>query len=164
MSKLEDTSQLFERHLFGNVTMGKAVLAINAASAATVRTTNAITFTNNGILLTKAILAAQALAVRSGGTPFYVQPISTTVYYVLALDAAGTVVTIQGDFAGRIPPGSVAVSDGSVPNTPEDLTPFGLIKVVTNGATTFTPATTALDAAGLTVTFYDISITPAGRP
>lgn len=33
--------------------------------------------------------------------------------------------------------------------------PVGAILVVTNGATTFTPATTLLDAAGITVTYFD---------
>ena len=150
--------------LLGNMCLTKGVLAINAASAATIKTTNALVYTVDGVLYSKAALSAQALTVISGGTAFYVQPVSSTVYYVVAVNAAGTVITVQGDFTGRdlsIP--YVGRGDGFVPDVPAGYTAIGMFKVVTNGSTTFTPATTALDAAGVTVTYYDIGVLPATK-
>ena len=49
---------------------------------------------------------------------------------------------------------------GGIPALPAGYCPIGAIKVKTAAATTFTPGTTALDAAGLTVTFTDLSQLP----
>jgi len=97
--------------------------------------------------------------------PAYVQPINTTVIYVLALNAAGTVAVVQGTYAGQqITYGSdlskIVTAGGGVPNLPAGYTAIGAIKVVTNGVATFTAGTTALDAAGLTVTYSDLALLP----
>lgn len=162
----------------GTSCLVKAVLAINAAAAATVKTTNAITYVIDGILYSKVALAAQALAPISGA--FYTQPANTTVYYTLALDAAGNVRVVQGTYAGQPlnTGGVVTVGDGTVPDVP-DLSvasmdtsgnqtpatiwcPFGVIKVVT-GATTFLAGTDALDKASCTFTFYDVMYLPSNE-
>ena len=77
MGALNDLVDAGTRQL-GYMTLNKPILAINAGGAATVKTTNAITFLNNGIALSKAILAAQAL-VAIPGTTFYVQPAGKAV-------------------------------------------------------------------------------------
>lgn len=158
MTYLADYYSVASRALLGNRETVPYVLAINAAAAATVKTTTAINYTINGAPFTKAILAAQVLAAPPL-VPFYVQPVSTTVYFILTVNAAGLVQTYQSNFAGRrfLLNGMPVKGDGSYADgIPGTEYVFGVIKIVTNGATTFTPATTALDAAGLTVTFFDL--------
>jgi hypothetical protein len=164
------------------------VLAINAASAATVKTTGAIVNAVDGIIRSKAALSAQALSALAaadlpssgsgyvqpaGITGFYVQPAQTTAYYVLVMNAAQTVKVVQGtwrktgvnaaipDFQPIITPNGISVvGDGNVPDVPDGVVPFGMIKVAC-GSAAFTPATTALDAANITFTFYDLMCLPA---
>lgn len=165
MSRALDIWRAAEREMVTNANYGKAVLAINAASAATVKTTNAITYTVDGIYYTKTALAAQALTAFTGQT-FYTQPANTTVYYVVALNAAGTVYCIQGSYAGQTQSylrADLSVGDGEIPDVPDSLTAIGMIKVVT-GATTFLPGTDALDKASVTFTFYDLAVIPSARP
>lgn len=173
---MSDLTKVWNQDLvnaLGNQCQTKATLAINAGGAATVRTTGATIYTVGGVMYTKAALTAQSAAVthRFDGAPVttadpgYVQPINTTVIYVLALNAGGTVAVVQGTFAGQqVVYGSdlskVVTAGGGVPALPAGYTPFGAIKVATNGVATFNPGTTALDAAGLTVTFFDLGLLP----
>lgn len=161
--------------ILANMNVTRGVLAINAASAATVKTTNAIVYLVDGIFYNKAALSAQALsALAASDLPaslsnwlqpsglngaFYVQPTGKTVYYVLAMNAAGTVKVVQGTYDGQelLPGVNSAVGKSIVPDVPAPFVPFGLIKVVT-GSATFTPATTALDASNITFTFYDVGM------
>ncbi|TXH15301.1 MAG: hypothetical protein E6R03_07405 [Hyphomicrobiaceae bacterium] len=142
-----------------NLSTVKPVLAINAASAATVKTTSAMTLVIGGVMYTKAALAAQVLtnAVGPAGLGVYVQPVSTTVYYTIGVNAAGTVKVYQGSYLnqplGAPTPG--VYGDGLVPDVETGYAAIGGIKIVTNGATTFTLGTTALDAAGVTATYAD---------
>ncbi len=173
MSNMSLTSDASLRKLLGNVCMTKATLAINAGGAATVRTTGTTSYLVGGLFYSKAALAAQSLAIThdekgrpvAEGLAAYVQPINTTVIYVIALNAAGTVAVVQGSYAGQVQNyprdlSRVETGVGGVPQVPEGYTPIGAIKVVTNGVATFTPGTTALDAAGLTVTYHDAAILP----
>jgi hypothetical protein len=172
MSSLSEIQSAVVAKVLGNRCQGKAVLAINAASAATVKTTNAITYTVNGVALTKTALAAQSMVPTHDayGDPVavgilaYVQPASTTVYYVISLNAAGTVAISQGSYAGQtqVYPTNLsktAIGNGVVPVEPTGYTGVGIVKVVT-GATTFTPGTTALDAALVTATYFDVDVLP----
>lgn len=158
MTYLADTYTVASRAMLGNRETVPYVLAINIAAAPTVKTTNAINYTINGAPFTKAVLAAQVLAAPPL-VPFYVQPVSTTVYFILTVNAAGLVQTYQSNFAGRrfLLNGMPVKGDGSYADgIPGTEYVFGLIKVITNNTTTFTPATTALDTVGLTVTFVDL--------
>lgn len=143
----------------------KVTLAINAGSAATVKSTGTISYSVAGVMYSVSALSAQAIT--AAGT--YVQPVSTSVYYVATLDAAGTFRTRQSDYAGRLKDAATATGgignaagnmgvrgDGGYPDVPATECVIGMIKVTTDSSHTFTPATTALDAAGLTVTFYDL--------
>ena len=173
MSDLSKISIQDVINALGGMCLTKGVLAINAASAATVKTTNALTYGVGGVLYTKAALAAQSIAPthRFDGKPVtvadpaYVQPINSTVVYVVALNAAGTVAVVQGTYAGQqVTYGSdlskIVTAGGGLPTLPAGYTPIGAIKVATNGSTTFTPGTTLLDAAGLTVTYSDLALLP----
>lgn len=175
MPKLNDVQSKALKGLIGNRCFSQAVLAINAASAATVKTTvvpsGGIVYTVDGRVFNKANLSAQVLtadatqqAIITGQSTFYVQPINTTVYYVIVLDASGNVRTIQGTYLGQTFGAYVQqTGDGSIPDIGDSFTPIGMIKVAT-GAVTFTPATTLLDAASITFTFYDLSALPATAP
>lgn len=172
MSKLSDTTSQVAKDLQGFQTFSKSILAINAASAATVKTTSAITYSNNGVMLTKAALAAQSIVPThflNGKMPVtagQIQPINTTSYLTLSLDGAGVVSVSQGSWLGQnlsqLNLGTSAVGDGQIPDVPANFTPFGVIKIVTNGAATFQPGVTALDAAGVTATYYDVNCLPSG--
>lgn len=147
MSKLSDVFSEAARELFGFVCLTACTLAINAASAATFKTTGTTTYTSDGKFKTKAALAAQAFAPVSG---FHTGlAIGQTGYYVVALDGAGVVKTFEGI--------------GLLPDVDGGYTPIGIIKVVANSAA-FVPGTTALDAAGLTVTYTDVSVLPSVAP
>jgi hypothetical protein len=176
MAKLNDVQNAAIRSLVGNRCFSKAVLAINAGSALTVKTTvvpsGGIVFSSGGIQKLKADLSAVALAVSaaqqqkiSGQQTFYTQPANTTAYIVVALDSGGTPYAIQGTYAGQVKQSSPIdnLGTGDIPDVGDSLTPIGYIKVVT-GATTFLPATDALDKASVTFTFADLSCVPATNP
>lgn len=177
MSALRDVSNGIIRKALGNSCLSKITLAINAAGAATVKNTGTITYTIDGIFYTKAALAAQALTVTHDcfGNPVggqnlskYVQPVLTTAYYLICLNAAGTVAVVQGNYAGQ----SLAFPDlqrivtgtGDIPQEPAGYTAVGMLKVALAGAATFDPATTLLDAANVTVTYYDLEFVPSANP
>lgn len=177
--KLSDVTNRAVRDGIGTKATAKPILAINAAGAATVKTTGAIPFCIDNIAYSKAALAAQALALPNasaqsvqqaitGLQAYYVQPANTTVYYVLAVDAAGNVATFQGTYAGQalaMPNTNMPISGvGGVPDIDTSVwCPFGMIKIAL-GATTFTVATTLLDAANVTATYYDLMGLPTGNP
>lgn len=182
MSRLDSLNAAGLLAAVGTFTISAHVLAINAAAAATIRTTGAIVSQIDGVTRSRAALAAQSIVpthnifgdVAAGAR---VQPASTTVYYVLGVNAAGAVAVVQGTYSGEMfapaPTSGIGLfsnggtqmsGTGEIPSLPAGHAPFGLIKVVTNGSTTFTPGTTALDAAGLTVSFFDIGLIPAVRP
>lgn len=174
MNKLSAINDAALRAALGSRCLTKATLAINAASAATVKTTGATSYTINGVFYTKAALAAQSFAVthREDGSAVtatdaaYVQPAETTVIYLVCLNAVGAVAVVQGGYAGQAvlyanDKSKVLTSDGGVPEIPAGYIAIGAVKVATAAATTFTPGTTALDAAGVTATYFDLSMVPA---
>lgn len=174
MSSLANIQSAIVAKALGNRCLSKITLAINAASAATVKSTGATIFSILGVLYTKAALAAQSIAVTHGfegnlvaaGPAAYVQPAETTVIYVLALNAAGTVAVVQGTYDGQSVTypadlSKIITGNGAVPTEPDGYTAIGALKVETAAATTFTPGTTLLDAAGVTVTYFDIAALPA---
>lgn len=175
MTTLAKINDVGLRRAIGDRCYSKATLAINLAGAATIKSAGATTYTVDGIFYSKAALAAQSIAVThnlfgfavsgagASGPAAYVQPANSTVIYVIALKADGTVGVVQGGYNGQsvtLPGGVVMVSKGEVPEVPVGYTPIGTLKVVT-GATTFTPGTTLLDAANVTVTYTDVSLLPA---
>ena len=172
MSNLKATQSADIRKLMGNRCYVKATLAINAGSAATIKNTGAIIFSVDGIMYTKAALSAQSIAITHDqfgriltsqpSFATYVQPVLKTMYYVIALNTSGTVAVIQGGYSGQAITlnNQAYLSDGAVPVCPDDYTPVGILKVALANAATFTPATTALDATDVTVTYYDVSTLP----
>lgn len=179
MAKLSDLTNSALVSLLSNFNLVKGVLAINIGGAATVKSTNAYTYAVNGVQYTKAALAAQAITATHDAfgnvAAGYVQPAGVTAYLTLALNAAGTVAVVQGTYAGQkagsdpavgVGPaynqGTSFIGSGAVPDLPAGYAAIGVMKVVTTGAATFTPGTTVLDAANVAVTYFDVSLLPAG--
>jgi hypothetical protein len=162
--------------LIGNCIQGRGAAAIGATASA-VTTSNAITSVIDGIARNVAAMTNQALVALAsadfvaassalaqawrqpaGLVGFYVQPAATTVYYVLAVNAAGTVRTVQGTYQGQpLQPGIHALGDGTIPDVPDTWVPFAVVKVTTT-ASTFTPGTTALTGIA---TLYDVAVLPS---
>jgi hypothetical protein len=167
MAKL---SQIFDAHraLVGNVTLSRGALAIGTVKSG-INTANAITYAVNGVIpAAKGAMTSQALTAGTGPVLAgqvngrYVQPAGTTVYYVVCLDIAGAVTCVQGTYNGQPLGGPGVIGDGSIPDIPSNVTPFGVIKVVTTGAATFTLGTTLFDATNVTTTFFDVHMLPDG--
>jgi len=140
-ASLKDVQHQSLRDLLGTRCMSAAGLVIGSVSAATLKTTNAITYCIDGVVYTKAT-AAPAF------TDVTVQAASTTKYYLLSIDAAGDFLITNGAVGGDIPA------------VPANHAPVGYAKVVTSDAGTFIPATTLLSAAQVTDTYYDLTIMP----
>jgi hypothetical protein len=165
MTTLKDSNSSITRRLEGYRNLSAAALAINAGGAATFKTTGAYAYLVDGVFKAKAALAAQAFSAGHA-----IQPVGQTLYYTVGLDAAGTVSTYQGtapsnnQIAEALANGQPASSVASnIADVPVNVTAVGLIKVATTSAA-FTPGTTALDAAGVTSTFYDVSVLPSVAP
>lgn len=175
MTTLTQVNDAGLRRALGDRCYSYATLAINAGGAATIKTTGATSYSVDGVMYTKAALSAQAITVThnllglpvsgasASGPAAYVQPASTTVVYVVALDAAGNVAIVQGGYAGMqvvLPQGVVQTAKFEAPVVPVGYAPIGYLKVAL-GATTFTAGTTLLDAANVTVTYVNVSVLPA---
>jgi hypothetical protein len=173
MSSLSNIQSAAVSKVLSNFCSSRIALAINAGGAATVKNTGAIIYAIDGVLHTKAALAAQSIAVTHGfegklvaaGPAAYVQPAGTTVLYVLALNAGGDVAVVQGTYLGQTityPADltKIVTGNGLIPTEPDGYTAVGVIKVATANAATFTPGTTALDAADVTATYYNVAVLP----
>lgn len=117
-------------------------------NANTIKTANAVSFVVNGQLYTKG--ATDNIAMTAAAQ----QAISTYCLYLVSIVAGGTVTVTKGT--------SVATDTAVLPALPADSAPLGFFKVVTDGSTTFTSGTTDLGAAGLTVTYGDLSVVNSG--
>lgn len=168
MSDLRFTPTVDARLALGTRAMTKATLN-GTGAAATVTTTGVNTYLVDGIFYSFAAWTVQAVTVTHSmfGQPVatlaaYVQPVLTTAYYVVGLNAAGTVCVVQGSYSGQ----SIATANGNVVGTgalpvmPDGYAPIGYFKVVLTGAATFTAGTTNWNAAGVTATFKDVSLLP----
>ncbi|NOQ36070.1 MAG: hypothetical protein GQ569_09265 [Methylococcaceae bacterium] len=138
----------------GSLVFGNAGIA-EGTNAATAQIATAFDFTINGMFYTKAITDNIALTATAQ------QAAETTCLYALSIDAAGAVTTTKG-----VEVSTTELANGQAgltyPTTcPDDEAVFGVIKVATAAATTFTTGTTDLGAAGITDTYYNVSALPA---
>ncbi len=152
---LGDIGTAAARNLLGNRCFGSGLLAISAVSAAKVKTvTNTIAYTIDGQIYTLAPTDNIAF------TTLTVQPVSTTCYYAVVVNAAGTPSIINGT-----PVLTASITAGTdkalLPEIPGTQCIIGAVKVETDSTHTFTPATTELSAAGITDTYYNLSCAPA---
>ncbi len=161
------------RDTIASFCLTKATLDINGAGAATIKNTGTTTYLVDGVFKTKVALSAQSIAPThdqlgnpvSSANPAYVQPAAKTAIYVVALNAGGTVAIVQGGYAGQeyqnvFNKEERVTSTGACPPLPAGYVAIGALKVATGASTTFTPGTTLLDAAGITVTYFDLAFLP----
>lgn len=171
MNRLSDVTNQAIQNLLGYRNVTKGTLAINVGGAATIKNTGAINYVNNGVLLQKAALAAQSIVPTVGLS--YSLPAGKTCYFSIGYDGSGNVSVTQGSYAGQTLNGNPAVGigisqlgatwvgDGTIPDLPAGVTPIGVIKIV-NVTNPFIAGTTALDAAGVTATYFDVATLPVG--
>lgn len=177
MSKLSALMSAAAR-LVGNMVYNSG-LAVIGSTASAFTTTVIIQYAIDGIIRNLAAQTNTALAALvasdlpssqaawlqpAGLAAFYTQPANTTVYYVIGVNAAGTVKVVQGLYSGQqiqYPGGLSVVGDGSVPDVPDGFVAFAVLKVASGGSA-FIPGTTALTGIG---TFLNVSVLPlADRP
>lgn len=183
MNRLSDLNSAAGRAL-GNCSFNSGGLAINAASAATFKTTATINYAIDGVFYSKAAFTAQAFPATT-----YTVKQGYSTFFLVYLDAAGNVGVAQGvPFApetdpadgvtksrgyrvvpSNLPGAASTIEKGGflrlhnsplIPDLPDGAAPVGVIKVVATSAD-FVPGTTALDAAGITATYYNLSYVPA---
>lgn len=124
-----------------------AVVA-EGTSANTFKTSQPVSFTINGFGYFKA--ATDNLTFSAGHTALAA---SQKCAFFILLDSAGAVTTQQGDIVTPSPTGDQRKA-AEIPN-PTDKVVIGALVVTTAAATTFTPNTTDLSAAGVTFVAYN---------
>lgn len=118
-------------------------------NANTWKTTNTLTYTSNGVFKSKG--ATDNVAFTSGiGTV----PPSSAALYACWIDGSGNFSNSRGPVVDAADPCPVPTPPAA------NLTLVGLIKVVTNSSTTFTPGSTDLSNAGVTDTYADCMVMP----
>ena len=132
----------------GFVSLTSAGLA-EGTNANTYKTTNTLTFTINGVFKSKA--GTDNVAMTSGiGTV----PPSSAALYAVWIDTDGTFSNTRGPVVASGDPCPVPTQ------TTANVALVGLIKVVTDESTTFTPGSTDLGNAGVTDTYFNCSVMP----
>lgn len=118
-------------------------------NANTYKTTATLAYTSDGVIKSKGATDNIAMTSTAGTVP----PSSAALYAVW--------IDSSGNFSNSRGPVVAAADPCPIPTAPaNNLTLVGLIKVVTNASTTFTPGSTDLGAAGVTDTYYDCSVMP----
>lgn len=155
---LADLKTQAERILVGTRQNGNAAIAIGTTKSK-VTTGAATTYSINGVMYSKAATADLFVF-----TTLKVQPVLTTCYYLLCLDASGNSVVVNG--TPMLTADITTTNFPMVPEIPVDANgiptaaPIGIVKIVLASTATFTPATTLLDAANLTTTYYNVACMP----
>ena len=132
----------------GYVSLTAAGVA-EGTNANTWKTTNTLTYTSNGVFKSKN--ATDNVAFTSGiGTV----PPSSAALYACWIDGSGNFSNTRGPVVEAGAPCPVPSPSAA------NVTLVGLIKITTNGSTTFTPGSTDLSDGGVTDVYYDCSLMP----
>jgi hypothetical protein len=118
-------------------------------STATPNGTSGSTYAIDGIayyLVDDATVVMSAMAV---------QAVSTSCLYLVMLDASGNLTTKKG--VERLTAELGVTASLQWPQPDVDTCPIGGFKVALDASTTYTGATTDLDASGVTDTYYDFA-------
>lgn len=145
----------------GNICLGAAGLAIHGTTTSTMLTANAFDFAIDGLLYTQP--ADVSLAFSASHTALGNSEVCIVVF---ACDAANAITQYQSTPRALA---DLTDSGGTYqwewPTiTAANVVPYAAVKVATGASATFTFATTDLDAAGITDTYYDLMFIPATRP
>lgn len=129
------------RDLLGTRGLSYPLVVIGSGDAKKIKTTNTFEYCIDGVSYTKA-------TTETVFTDVTVQAISTTKYYLLSIDAAGTFLITNGAVGGDLPA------------LPANHCAVGYVRVVTDATGTFVPGTDDLSDAAVTDTYYNLSIMP----
>ena len=126
-----------------------ADLAISATTTK-VKTVTTVNYTVDGVFYSLSPDAAITVPALTAQAP------STYAKYLVAVNAAGTISITQGVQRST-------AAEAFLPDLLDGYTPIGYFQVLTNSSTTFTPGTTGLDNAGVTVTYVNIGAMASGK-
>lgn len=132
----------------GFMSLTSAALA-EGTNANTYKTTATLAYTINGVFYSKGATDNIAMTSTAGTVP----P-SSAALYAIWIDSAGNFSNTRGPVVASGDPCPVPTQ------TALNVALVGLIKVVTNASTTFTPGSTDLGDAGVTDTYYNCSVMP----
>lgn len=131
----------------------KVGLAIGSTPAelawATPDGTSGFNYVIDGIAYYLADDASEAMSAMA------TQAVSTVCLYIAEVDTAGAMTTVKGT---EVPTADIEFNPAQWPFPSEDKCPIGGFKVETNSTTTYTGATTNLNAGGITDTYYDFAL------
>jgi hypothetical protein len=152
LQSLPDETQ---RDMFANTIFASTGLAIHGSTRPNILTANAVTASIGGKLVTIAANSSQSIAAVAA----YVVPVSSTAYIGIWTNAAGA-LSFSPPVAGQgILDRTVTYSTAT--DKRNEVAFIGYIKIITDGATTFTPGTTNLNASGITATYVNCNRVPA---
>lgn len=179
MAKLNDVQNQAIREILGTRLLKKSALVATGA-VATFAATSApagglIYMIDGKVGAAKADVTVEPLVALAalqfpvtGTNGFYTLPVSSTCYFLIVLNAAGTYYAIQGTYAGQVftnfrnQLGTGDLPDIAVPAT---YCPIGWIKVVNGVTAPFIPATTLWNATNVTTTTGDLGgVLPSVNP
>jgi len=134
---------------------GLANMALGAAGSAQATNTTGVKIVNTTAYLIDGVFKSKGAtdpAWTLTGTAVVAGGSGATMHYALCLNSAGTASVVQGPTNQ----GSTTVWTPAPANQmPADIAIIATLKISLAAATTFTPGTTSLSAAGVTSTFED---------
>lgn len=152
----------------GCIALSSGALAAGT-NAGTIQTTATITYLIDGIFKSKG--ATNNISIAYSGADVYSDPGngsftgqsggSTRIYGVF-LDGAGAVSVVPGPIVNSAEL-AAGVAPLQWPSAQRNKAFIGALRIAVTEGTTFIPGTTALDAAGVTDTFYNGGVVP-GEP
>ncbi len=176
-ASLADISNRALRELIGTNCRSRSLVNLQNATATFDSVTEPdgiIVGSIGGFAIAPADVTNKALATLAalqnpvtGQDGYYSQPVSTTVYYLWVMNAAGTSYVIQGTYSGQVISRNggqqSARGDGSIPFIAVAGTymPIAVFKVVNGVTAVWIPGTTNWDATNVTSSAAAISVVPA---
>lgn len=155
---LEDINIEAMKSIMGTMISNSAKIAIGT-TASKVKTVAAVDFMIDGQLYTLA-----ATDDFFAHTDTSVQPVASTRYYMLVVDASGVGYIIAGP-STLTAAVTTQTNKAACPKVPAGKCLVGILKIVTDATHTFIPGTTLNTAAGITATYYNVAAVPsAGIP
>jgi hypothetical protein len=159
MGNFADIEHADLRQAIANRAYSKGGIAIDATPA-DVETTAAVVYSINGVMYSLAIQAAidvstlGVLTEKGAVTAMTAQANNTDRIYLLVLNTSAAIKVIQG----------AAVAAGALcycPGVPPNHCAFAAVKVANASGSAFTFGTTSLATAGVTDTYFDLTMAPA---
>lgn len=163
LANLNHLGREADRGLIGTRCHGAAGFAIDGVNAENVETANAFDYSINGIMYSNAADAEIDISAEIASLPADLADGNEQIY-VFCIDSAGAYYVIAGDVVAN------ADIDAGTKNShwPEgggdDMCAFAAVKVKNASGADFILGTTALSAAGITDTYYDLAVIPANTP